>query len=106
MEAAIYPLFQNSIKKSLITRFLKKWKYLTGCIVYYIMIAMGSLRRNEDRKVQINAELHCLGKGFKSLTIDQQKWVLKMAWRLLKIQRTCKTMTADRTRICLKDKNG
>jgi hypothetical protein len=54
------------------------------------MIAMGSLRKNETQKVQINVELHRLGKGFKSLTTDHQKWVLKTARRLLRLQRACK----------------
>jgi len=65
--------------------------------VVYIMIAMGALRENDVQQLQINAELHRLGKGFKSLTIDHQKWVLKTARGLLRIQRACRTLTADKT---------
>jgi hypothetical protein len=81
-------------------------EYLTDCIVYNIMLAMGTLRKNEAQKVQINAELHRLSKGFKSLTTDHQKWVLKTARGLLRIQRVCKTVAADKPWISLKDKNG
>jgi hypothetical protein len=72
------------------------------------MIAMGSLRKRETRE-QINAELYRLGKGFKALTIDYQKEVLKTAWGLLRIQKACKMMLADNTRyidVSVKGKNG
>jgi len=60
------------------------------------MIAMGTLRKQEE-KVLINIELYRIRKGFKSLTVDHQKWVLKTARGLLRIQRACKTMAADKT---------
>jgi len=78
---------------------------LTDCIVAFIMIAMGTLRKKE-LKVLINTELYRLSKGFKSLTIDHQKWVLKTARGLLRIQRACKTVTADKTWNVAEDKNG
>jgi len=62
------------------------------------MIAMGSLRKRE---------IFHLRKGFKALTIDHQKGVLKTAQGLLRVQRGCKMMAADNIRhISLKDKSG
>ena len=58
---------------------------------------------------QVNAELSRLSKGFKALTIDHQKGVLKTARGLLRVQRVCKTMAADNTRyidLSHKGKNG
>jgi hypothetical protein len=59
------------------------------------MIAMSSLRKREIKE-QLNVEICHLRKGFRSLTIDHQKGVLKTARGLLRIQRVCKTMTADK----------
>ena len=73
---------------------------MTGHIASDIMLAMGSLRKTE---------LYRLRKGFKALTIDNQKGVLKTARGLLRVQRGCKTMTADKTLyidLSLKGKNG
>ena len=61
---------------------------------------------SERMSEQANTELYRLGKGFKSLTTDHQKWVLKTAQGLLRIQRAYKTMTADKPWVSLKDKNG
>jgi len=61
------------------------------------------------KKEQINTEICHLRKGFKSLTIDHQKGVLKTAQGLLRIQRVYKTMVADNTRyidLSHKGKNG
>jgi len=52
---------------------------------------------------QINMELSRLGKGFKALTIDHQKGVLKTARGLLRIQRVCKTKVTGNA---LENKNG
>jgi len=60
------------------------------------MIAMGTLRKNESH-VLINTELYRLSKGFKTLTIDHKKRVLKTARGLLRIQRACKAITVDKT---------
>jgi len=60
------------------------------------MLAMGSFR-NERIKEQLNAEICRLRKGFKALTIDHKKGVLKTAKGLLRIQRAHKTMVADNT---------
>jgi len=85
---------------------MKITDYLTACIVDNSMIAMGSLRKKEVN-VQINTELFRLSKGFKALTIDHQKWVLKTALGLLRIQRACRTMTTEKTsHVPLKNKNG
>jgi hypothetical protein len=54
--------------------------------------------KNTEMKDQTNAELYCLSKGFKALTIAHQKGVLKTAQGLLRIQRAHKTMTTDNTR--------
>jgi len=62
--------------------------------------------KSEESGDRRNKELCRLGKGFKSLTIDHQKWVLKTARGLLRIQRACKTVAAEKTWIPLKDKNG
>ena len=70
--------------------------------MYIIMIAMGSLRKKE----QLSVEICHLCKGFETLTINNKKEVLKTARGLLRIQRVCKTITADNTRyVSLKDKN-
>jgi hypothetical protein len=60
---------------------------------------------SEEMYGQTNMELYRLSKGYKSLTTDHQKWVLKTARWLLRIQRACKTVTADKTWISHKDKN-
>ncbi|MDR2718176.1 MAG: hypothetical protein LBB89_08950 [Treponema sp.] len=54
--------------------------------------------KNEETKEQINVELFRLSKGFKALTIDYQKGVLKTARGLLRIQRAYKMMLSDKTR--------
>jgi len=69
---------------------------LTGRIEYYIMIAMGSLR-NKVRNKQSNTELYRLSKGFKALTINHKKGVLKMAQGLLRVQKAHKAMAATNT---------
>ena len=51
-----------------------------------------------EKKDYVNTEIYHLRKGFEGLTIDHQKGVLKTARGLLRIQRVCKTMTADNTR--------
>jgi hypothetical protein len=62
---------------------------------------------NGDLNKQINTELYRLSKGFKSLTTDHQQWVLKTARGLLRIQRACRTVVADKTwQVSLKGKNG
>ena len=53
--------------------------------------------KSEEMNGQANIELYRLSKGFKSLTTDHQKRVLKTARGLLRIQRACKTVTVDRT---------
>jgi len=60
--------------------------------------------KNEGMRKQINEELSRLSKGFKALTIDHQKKVLKAAHGLLRVQRVCKTKAMDNTRyVSLKD---
>jgi len=51
--------------------------------------------KNQEKKEQVNAELCRLGKGFKALTVDNQKEVLKTAQGLLRIQRTHKAVDVD-----------
>jgi len=51
--------------------------------------------KSEGISESVNTELYRLSKGFKSLTIDHKKLVLKKARGLLSIQRACKTVTAD-----------
>jgi hypothetical protein len=51
----------------------------------------------DEEKELVNTEICHLRKGFKSLTIDHQKGVLKTARGLLRIQRANKTMVADNT---------
>jgi hypothetical protein len=71
------------------------------------MIAMGSLRKREIKE-QFNVEICHVRKGFKALTIDHQKGVLKTARGLLRIQRAYKTMIADNARyidLSLRGKN-
>jgi hypothetical protein len=73
-----------------------------------MMIAMSSLGKREIKE-QHNAEICRLRKGFKALTIDHQKGVLKTAKGLLRIQRAHKTMAADNMRrvdFSIKDRNG
>jgi len=62
---------------------------------------------NENPNEQGNREPLSLSKGFKSLTADHQKLVLKTALGLLRLQRAWKTVAADKT-LCLslKSKNG
>jgi len=60
------------------------------------MIAMRPLRKNEPQ-AQINVELCRLSMGFKSLSLDHQKSVLKTARGLLRIQRACRAVSADKT---------
>jgi len=48
-----------------------------------------------EKKGQVNIELYRLRKGFKALTIDNQKGVLKTARGLLRVQRECKTIVTD-----------
>jgi hypothetical protein len=65
--------------------------------------------KNVGMRKQVNAELSRLSKGFKALTIDHQKGVLKTAQGLLRIQRAYKTMVADNTwhiDLSHKGKNG
>ena len=50
---------------------------------------------NKKTKEQVNSELSRLSKGFKALTADHKKGVLKTAQGLLKIQRAYKTMVGD-----------
>jgi hypothetical protein len=72
------------------------------------MIAMGSLRKREIKE-QLNVEICHVRKGFKALTIDHQKGVLKTARGLLRVQRVCKAMAAGNTRnidFSVKGKNG
>jgi hypothetical protein len=62
-----------------------------------------------EKKEKINIELYHLSKGFKALTIDHKKGVLKTAQGLLKIQRTHKAMTvndAHYNNFSFKGKNG
>ena len=76
--------------------------------MYNKMIAMSSLRKRETKE-QLNAEICRLRKGFKALTIDHRKGVLKTAKGLLRIQRAHKTMIADnalRVDLSRKGKNG
>jgi len=54
--------------------------------------------KTEVMKKQVDTELYRLSKGFKALTIDHKKWVLKAACGLLRIQRTQEKMAADNTR--------
>jgi hypothetical protein len=62
---------------------------------------------SEGMSKQANTELYRLSKGFKSLTIDHKKRVLKTARGLLRVQRACKTVTADKTwHSSLEGKNG
>jgi hypothetical protein len=60
------------------------------------MIAMSSLRKRVIKE-QLNLEICHLRKGFKALTIDHQKGVLKTARGLLRIQRAYRTMVTDNT---------
>ena len=65
--------------------------------------------KNEEMKQQLNAEICRLRKGFKALTIDHKKGVLKTAKGLLRIQRAHKAMVADNTwyvDFSCKGKNG
>jgi hypothetical protein len=62
---------------------------------------------SEGMSEQANTELYRLSKGFKSLTIDHKKRVLKTARGLLRIQRACKAVTADKTwHSSIENKNG
>jgi hypothetical protein len=61
--------------------------------------------KNEAMDGQDTKELCRLCKGFKSLTNNHQKWVLKTARWLLRIQRA-RTVATDRTWVSLEDKNG
>ena len=51
---------------------------------------------SEEMSEQSNIELYRLRKDFKSLTFDHQKWVLKMALGLLRVQRACKAVATDK----------
>jgi len=59
-----------------------------------------------EKKEQTNTELCRLSKGFRALTIDHQKGVLKTAQGLLRIQRAQKTMTADNIWVDISVKGG
>jgi len=50
-----------------------------------------------ERKEETNTEVSRLRKGFKALSVNHQKGVLKTAQGLLRIQKAHKTMTADNT---------
>ena len=66
--------------------------------MYNIMIAMGSLRKNEIKE-QTNVELPHLCKAFEALTTNNKKGVLKTARGLLRIQRAHKTMVVGNTSV-------
>jgi len=53
--------------------------------------------KNEEKK-QLNVELYHLRKGFKALTIDHQKGVLKTARGLLRVQGIYKTIAENNVR--------
>ena len=65
--------------------------------MYNMMFAMGSLRKKETKE-QLNIEICHLRKGFKALTTNHKKWVLKAACGLLRIQRTQKKIAVDNTK--------
>ena len=60
---------------------------MTGLIVIYNMVAMGSCRNDEKVKERFDNEISHLSKGFRALNIDYKKGVLKTAQGLLRIQR-------------------
>ena len=68
---------------------------MTGHIVIYIMVAMGSCKNNEKVKEKIDKELSHLRKSFTTLNIDYKKGILKTAQELLKIQKANKEMAGD-----------
>ena len=54
--------------------------------------------KTEVMNKQVDTELYRLGKGFKALTADHKKWILKAACGLLKIQRTQNKIVVDNTK--------